>query len=241
MEKIDKRRHYVMVLDTETANTLVFPDGKLDMSCVLMYDIGYQIMDTRGNVYLRRSFINRDIFIDERELMKSAYYAKKIPMYWEDIKAHKRKISTTYGIRKQMRQDMETYGVREVVAHHAPFDINALNVTIRYISKSRTRYWFPYGTVVWDTKRMARSVMCKMPTYKKFCTENGYLTENGQPRAGAEILYRFISKDNDFQESHTGLEDVIIEAEIMLYCMKQKKKMEKLAFRKGVNNYEYRP
>ena len=79
-----------------------------------------------------------------------------------------------------------------------------------------------------DTLKMARQVIGKMPTYKYFCEENGYLTKNGRLRFTAEILYRFITRDNDFVESHTGLEDVLIEKEIMAYCYKQHKKMNKL-------------
>jgi hypothetical protein len=86
--------------------------------------------------------------------------------------------------------------------------------------------------VVCDTLKMARSVVGKMPTYKRFCKENGYITKNGQMRFTAEILYRFSSKDNDFCESHTGLEDVMIEKEILAYCYKQHKKMDKLCFPK---------
>ena len=77
---------------------------------------------------------------------------------------------------------------------------------------------------------MACDVIAKMPTYKRFCEENGYLTKNGQCRLTAEIIYRFIKKDNDFVESHTGLEDVLIEKDILAYCYKQHKKMRKLLF-----------
>ena len=56
MEKIDKRRHYILVLDTETANTIMNPDGSMDMSSVLVYDCGWQIVDTHGNVYSKSSY-----------------------------------------------------------------------------------------------------------------------------------------------------------------------------------------
>ena len=54
-----------------------------------------------------------------------------------------------------------------------------------------------------------------MPTYKKFCEKHGLLTKNGRLSASAENLYRFIIKDPTFIEAHTGLEDVMIEKEIM--------------------------
>ena len=74
---------------------------------------------------------------------------------------------------------------------------------------------------------MARDVILKMPTYKKFCEENGLLTKNGRLSASAENLYKFITKDTTFVESHTGLEDVLIEKEILAYCFKQHKKMRR--------------
>lgn len=227
--KIDRRRHYILVVDTETANTIEC-NGKLDMSNVLVYDCGWQIVDTKGNVYKSQSWINSDIFYHEKKLMASAYYANKIPSYLVDISTGKRKVGNTYQIRRAMLEDMKEYGISEVVAHNARFDINSLNNTLRFTSKSKYRYWFPYGTEVWDTLKMARSVVCKMPTYRKFCLANGYVTKNNQLRATAEILWKFISKDVNFEESHTGLEDVTIETQIMAYCFRQHKKMAKVLY-----------
>ena len=57
---IDKRRHYILMLDTETANTIPTETG-LDMSNVLVYDIGWAVIDKSGNVYECASFVNRDV------------------------------------------------------------------------------------------------------------------------------------------------------------------------------------
>lgn len=230
MEKIDHRRHYILVIDTETANTITMEDGRLDMSNVLVYDIGWQVVDTHGNVYKSQSWVNRDIFCYERELMKTAYYAHKIPRYLVDLQEGKRKMGDLWEIRRGVISDMEKFGISEVAAHNARFDVTALNVTRRWVTKSKWRYFFPYGTEIWDTLKMARSVIGKMPTYKKFCEENGYKTKNNQLRFTAEILWRFISKDPTFKESHTGLEDVTIEAQIMAYCYRQHKHMEKVLY-----------
>lgn len=224
--KIDNRRHYVIVLDTETANTLCGEDGRMDMSNVLVYDCGWCVCDTKGNVYEERSYVNRDIFCNERALMDSAYYAWKIPRYLEELESGERVMADMWEIRKAMLDDMETYGITEVVAHNARFDYNALNGTQRYVSKSKYRYWFPYGTEIWDSLKMSRDVILKMPTYRKFCEEHDLL-KNGRLSATAENLYRFIIKDPDFVESHTALADVQIEREIMWYCFRQHKPMRK--------------
>ena len=231
MNKIDKRRHYILVVDTETANTHMDEDGRLDTSSVLMYDCGWCVMDTRGNIYRERSFVNSDIFYHEEELMQSAYYARKIPLYLADIEAGKRKVATTYGIRKAMLEDMAEYNITEVCAHNARFDLNALNTIERWMTKSKYRYWFPFGTEIWDSMKMARSVIHKMPTYRKFCEKYGFLTKNGQLSTTAENLYRFIIKDPSFSEAHTGLEDVQIEREIINYCYRQHKPMQKKLFK----------
>ena len=48
----------------------------------------------------------------------------------------------------------------------------------------------------------------------------------------AEALYKFILQDADFSESHTGLEDVLIEVEILRYCVNRHKKMNKVLYEK---------
>lgn len=232
MEKIDRRHVYGIVLDTETANTIQDENG-LDMSNVLFYDLGFQLVDSHGRTYGKKfSFVNSDIFTHEAELMQSAYYAKKIPQYRADLASGKRILANTYEIRKALVDLINKYDCKFVCAHNARFDYNSLNNTQRWTTKSRFRYFLPYGLEWWDTLKMARSVMGKMPTYQRFCAENGYTTKTGKPRFTAEICYRFITKDNTFVESHTGLEDVEIETEILRYCHRQHKAMKKKLWEK---------
>ena len=231
-QKIDRRHIYGIVLDTETANTIQDEHG-LDMSNVLFYDLGFQLVDSHGRTYGKKfSFVNSDIFTHEAELMQSAYYAKKIPQYRADLASGKRILANTYEIRKALVDLINKYDCKFVCAHNARFDYNSLNNTQRWTTKSRFRYFLPYGLEWWDTLKMARSVMGKMPTYQRFCAENGYTTKTGKPRFTAEICYRFITKDNTFVESHTGLEDVEIETEILRYCHRQHKAMKKKLWEK---------
>ena len=223
---MDRRISYKIVIDTETC-----PIDK-DLTDVLptnmwVYDCGWAVVDKRGNVYRTRSFINADIFLDEKDLMKSAYYAEKIPRYWEDIKAGRRILTSFYNIRKTLMEDIAEFNVTEIFAHNMRFDYGTLNTTQRWLTKSKYRYFFSKDLVICDTLKMARDVIAKMPTYRRFCEENGYMTKNHQVKLTAEAIFRFITKNNNFVESHTGLEDVLIEKEILAYCYKQHKKMRK--------------
>ena len=66
---------------------------------------------------------------------------------------------------------------------------------------------------------MAREILKNNESFGEFCYQNDYLTKRGQRRYTAEIIYRWLTGDNDFEESHTGLEDVKIETEILKYCL----------------------
>ena len=66
---MDKRISYKIVLDTETCPL----DRELDEvtpSNMFAYDIGWAIVDKRGNVYKTRSFMNADIFLNDRTVSR---------------------------------------------------------------------------------------------------------------------------------------------------------------------------
>lgn len=220
-------RKYIMVLDTETANGLMVND-KLDLSCSLVYDIGFTVVDKKGRVYCQKSMAIREIFCGMADVMKSAYYAEKLPKYWEDIKAGRRNLVNFMTARRIVLEVMKEYNIQTVSAHNARFDVNALNNTIRYITKSDKRFFFPFGTEIWDTYKGAVHTICKQKGYIRFCERNGYMTKHKTPkvRATAEILYRYLSGDNNFIEEHQGLDDTTIEAKILTQILRQHSKKE---------------
>ena len=83
--KIDRRKNYYLMLDTETANTLDDP---------LVYDIGLAVVDKTGKIYECYSFIIYEIFCQCKDLMQTAYYSDKLENYEDDIANGLRKIVT---------------------------------------------------------------------------------------------------------------------------------------------------
>lgn len=204
-------KELILLLDTETANSIEEP---------IPYNIGGQIVDTEGNVYERFSFLVKEIFLDEKELMTSAYYADKIPLYWAQVWNKEIKIATFQQIWMHIRRIMRKYNCHTVCAHNASFDMRALNTIQRWETKSKYRYFFPYGTKVMDTMIMARDVLASEPSYISFCEENGFMTNHSvpRPRLTAEVIYRYLTNDTTFEEEHRAFEDVKIETEILKYC-----------------------
>lgn len=225
--KTDKRKKYIAVADTETANGFN-ENGKTNLFYSLVYDFGYIIRDLAGNILVARSFAIAEIFLD-KELMNSAYYADKIPQYWEEIKSGKRELVKFLTMRRIFLADCKKYNVNIVTAHNASFDVRALNNTIRLLTGSEKRFFFPKRFEIWDTLKMSKDVFSTLKMYKEFCQRNNYMTKHKTPqiRLTAEILYRYISGNDDFIEQHKGIDDVLIESEILTYCLKSHKKMRK--------------
>jgi len=198
-----------MMIDTETTNSLDDP---------FAYDVGFEVFDRDGNTIEIASLTNKDLFLD-KNFMSTAYYAEKIPNYWKEIWAKERELLTWREIKWRVFDACKRNDCQIVAAHNAMFDNRALNLTQRYITTSQYRYFLPYGVTWWDTLKMAREVLGKDETYARFCEYFGYTTVRGKPRFTAEIVYKYISGDIDFEERHTGLEDVKIEKDIFLYCL----------------------
>lgn len=211
---------HFLVFDGETCNTPKI-DGQLNVKNGQVYDLGGAVIDEFGNEKERFSVVNEDVFFRMPEQMKEAYYAEKIPQYLEDMRMGNHKIVDTWGMYKVVKELCDKYNVQAIVAHNARFDIQTLNATMRYQTKSRKRYFIPYGMKVIDSLALAKRVFGADPKYIAFCKENGYMTnhKNPRPRFTAEVLWRYISNNNDFIESHTGLKDVEIEKEIFTKCL----------------------
>lgn len=225
MVKIDKRRKYVLVLDIETANMT---------DDAIAYDVGFAVADKKGNIYETHSYMVAEMFLDayNKPLMDTAYYAKKLPKYWEDYKAGKRKLAQILTIRRIVKQVMEKYSITDVFAYNANFDKSGLDRTVRYLTKSQVRFFFPYGTKIHCIWHMATQVICQQKTYFKNAIANNWISAKGNLQTSAELVFAYISKNPDFQEEHTGLEDVTIEVQIMAKCFTQHKRMKTNIYRR---------
>ena len=209
----------VIMLDTETTN---------DIECPICYDIGFSVVDLdEGEVIERHSYVVADVFCD-KELMSSAYFIDKVPQYWADIKNGTRMLRRWATIRAIIKDVMTQYEVDTVVAHNARFDYTSTATTQRYLTSSKWRYFLPYGTKFLCTLKMAKQVFGKDNEYIAFCEEHDFLTTYKKPKLTAEVIYRYLTNNIEFVESHTGLEDVEIETVILLECIKRNPEVDGL-------------
>lgn len=207
----------ILIVDTETANFVEQP---------IPYDIGYVIVDTETEkICVARSFVVAEIFLD-KEMMDSAYYAEKCPRYWNEIKKGERVLRKAENIRRQVCKDMKDFAVKDVYAYNMGFDKRSTNNGIRYITGSSIRWFFPYGTEFHCIWNMACTSILRSKWYIKYAEEHNLITPAGNLMTSAEACYRYITKNDEFDEDHTGLADVMIEMEILFKILKSKMKYD---------------
>ena len=90
MNKYDKRRKYYIVLDCETAtlpHAINYTDEQrknIAIAKPLIYDLGWKVMDAKGNPYARKNYLISAVF-SVPSIFDTAYYAEKRPLYLEKL------------------------------------------------------------------------------------------------------------------------------------------------------------
>ena len=114
---------------------------------------------------------------------------------------------------------MKENKITKVYAYNCRFDYMALATTQRWLTKSKWRYFFPFGCEFHDILTLSRHCFKSDENYHQFCTDNNYLTTYGKDRHTAEIVAQYLF-NKDFIEEHTALADTMIEYKILLECEK---------------------
>jgi hypothetical protein len=212
----------VLVVDVETCGAL--GDGKV-------YDLGFAVVEPKtATIVEMHSLVIPEVFYGMESEMRSAYYADKLPQYVAGIDSGEWTLSTFWNTWNLVRDTMRKYGITKVYAYNCKFDKDALNNTMRVITAGRFSHFFPKGTIFCDIWHMACQSIMSQRNFVKFCNKNGFVSDAGNLRTSAEVCYAYITKNATFEEAHTGLDDVLIEAAILqhIYRQKQKRVNEKI-------------
>lgn len=200
------KKNIYAIIDTETANGLF---------CPLVYDVSVIIFDKKNNEYFRKNWLISEVW-ENTELMNSAYYAWKMPLYNE----FETSLVNMFQFICEFVNVITEYNVTHLLAYNLPFDIKALNNTSKKYNQCEFLGENLQNLDVWS---MSCELICNTNKYKNFCEENNYKSEKGNYKTSAEIVYRYITGIKDFDESHTSMKDCEIEKEIFFKCLKQKK------------------
>ena len=196
---------YIMVFDTETTG----------LEKCFCYDVGYQIIDTEtADIMEAKHFIIEQVW-HNLPLFESAYYKDKRPLYVQLMRAHKATMTKWGYAMQDMIRDIKKYEITDAYAYNSDFDDKVFNFNCDWFKTIN-----PFDNVaIHDIWGYASEWITWTDSYKEFCEQHQFFTDTGNYKASAEIVYRYIKNDTDFDEAHMGLYDVEIESDILFYCI----------------------
>lgn len=208
-------KKFFCILDTETVT-----------NARKVFDLGYKVIDRQGNVYETGSYVvaeQVDTIDGIAELIADRFSSSKSPIYFNDIiNGNKEFEVAPFDIIREIVNDAIRNYHATVCAYNLAFDMRALNKTSQLYCGCDFFEEMPETIDIWGA---AMSTICAAQKYIKFIVENNLLTDNGNPKTGAETVYQFITNDVDFMERHTALADCDIEHAIFNACIRTHKKM----------------
>lgn len=209
-------------------NICIFDTETTSLDKPFCYNIGYVIVDTTSwNTLLERSYVVEQVW-HNLPLFQSAYYADKRGIYIADMRARKTTMDKFGYICSQMRRDFKNYNITMAFAYNSSFDEKVFDFNCDWYKCIN-----PFDEVeIKDIRGFAHHFIVD-GFYKIFCDENNFYTDTGNYSTTAETMYRYITKDIDFNEEHTALEDSKIESLILYECVNRNADLDQnyVAFR----------
>lgn len=195
----------ITIFDTETAGTFNKP---------FCYNIAYIIYDTETNeLLLEREFVVEQVWHNSM-LFSTAYYENKRKIYVGRMRNRSVKMDKFGYICQQMIRDFRNYNVERAFAFNSEFDENVFEFNTDWFKCSN-----PFDTIpISDIRGYVHHFMIT-DDFKEFCETHAQFTESGNYSTTAETMFRYITKDNNFEEEHTALADSEIELQILLKCI----------------------
>jgi hypothetical protein len=200
----------ILVLDTETA----------DLSGSV-YDLGYVITDKSGTILAERNWLVKEIFTDASKML-GAFYAKKLFSHYAPmLDAGEIHLTPWADIVAAIRKDIADYSVNILAAYNLPFDIRAIRNT--HASLGNADKILPFAIDQLCIWQFVCESKLNTRLYKNLARAQGWVSDAGNIRTGAEYAYRFCCGDWGFIEDHTALSDARIETAILARCFASRK------------------
>jgi hypothetical protein len=191
------------------------------------YDIGFIVCDKHGNIY-------------------ETFSLACMPCIWENL-------STTFVTSQEKAKVMTHRNIREILETPTKYQWLTVDEVLRNLNNAIVRHniseiWaynctFDKGMItaligdktseypnicqikwcdIWSAIIMTK---CLTRKFVRYCREHGFVTDKGNIQTSAEVVYGYLTKNNSFEEEHTGLSDCRIELDILARAVKTKKKI----------------
>lgn len=215
VKKVDRRRTYYIVIDSETSNKR------------RVVDFAAVICDRKGTIYNQCAILIGEVFHNE-ELFNGGstgfFAAKNLEgrkeNYLNMVENGQRLLGTVPAINRWLSLANKTYSPI-ATAYNWIFDEKVCENTGIDISI------FDSNFCLW---RESAHTFARTKKYLRFCLEHRYLTPKMNFLTNAEVMAHYLV-GNDIPEPHTALEDILdYEIPVLVKWLKQKKGIKNIPY-----------
>ena len=195
----------ILVFDTETTG----------LNKPFCYDVGYQIIDTESaEVRVAKHFIIEQIW-HNLPLFESAYYKEKRQKYIKLMRARLATLDKWGYVMQEMRRDIKKYNITDAYAYNSEFDDSVFAFNCDWYKCANPLEL----TAIHDIWGYASQFITNYYDYRDFCEKHQFFTDTGNYKGSAEVVYRYLTNNSEFEEDHMGLYDAQIETIILFHCI----------------------
>ena len=159
----------------------------------LIHDIGFVIVDKNFTILHKDRFLVKELHEIGKWILKTSDFYSEYSKDYETARKHEKILAWSY-----------TDEMFNKKAH--------LSKVLDHKTKALLCIYNLACETILDTDE-----------YRNFCEEHNYFTEKGNYKTSAEIAYRFITGETEYDEKHTALSDSEDEKEILEYICKHVK------------------
>ena len=194
----------------------------------LAFDVAWIICDSKGNVLERYNALVSEIAnapFGFSLIARDRFMGGKHDFYRDAIVFHGITIKPFAEIAADFAAISKRYNARTVMcAYNGKFDYGVLNDNMQMYCGAD---FFTADVEIVDILTVALSTICDSNKFVRWCLLNGFVTEKGNVKTTAEIVYAYLMRDKDYTEAHHALEDCEIERNIYFAARKYRRKQPK--------------
>lgn len=204
--------------------------GVFDTECIgldkrYVYDLGLTIC-SKDEILFSTHWIIEEVFNND-DLMSQAYYgSKKHSYYLPKIVTGNITPVSLRTARAEFNELLSYYEVNFITAYNLSFDMSVLRQSMEY-SGIPAKKFLSYPLNYFDLWSASCETFFNHKIFSNMAESYQWKSQAGNYRTNAEVAFRYATFSPYFIESHTALEDSIIEAYILQYVLRQKKKFTK--------------
>jgi len=203
------RKNIYCVFDTET----------IGITKKWVYDLGAVITNKEGKLLYKKRWIIQEV-MNIPNIADIAFYGEKIKTFYPQFTPVKFALA-----REEFRSMLKHFNVNIITAYNLNFDMHAIKETLEFTEIGNK--FLNYPLTFFDLWNASCDTILKQKKFKEIAKKEQWITKSNNLQSSAEIAYKYITKNYNFVESHTALEDAIIEAKILQAVLKQKQRILK--------------